>query len=136
VPIRPLVLAPQTKKLPARIQNSFERLAIAECADCRGEWVLHYRRGDRHPCGWPSGSKPLSCGRSRIRSRARGAISSASIAISDDRRTPAVVDNQLGEEWQEYELAGGGTGSEHAESHAAMRIEPALHDSPRPGRWR
>ena len=50
VPIRPLVLAPQTKNVPARIQNARDRIAVPQ----RRERRERARRGaGRRPARWP-----------------------------------------------------------------------------------
>src|SRR5256885_12604639 len=63
VPIKPLVLAPHTKKLPARIQNSRER--AAQNRPPSGERATLGSAGDPGgPPRAPYGSRPTSEGRS------------------------------------------------------------------------
>ena len=40
-----------------------------------------------------------------------------------------MLDNQLRQKWQEYELARCRAGREHSQCQAAVGVEPALYDS-------
>src|ERR1700730_6097264 len=46
----------------------------------------------------------------------------------DDRGSPAMVDNQLRQKRQEYELAGRCAGRKHSQRQAAVGVEPTLND--------
>ena len=129
VPISPLVLSPQMKKVPNSSQKSRERDPSAQRAE-----------GDaRKDCRWSGAGRPRSpsCRRAPARHRAgvpasaaspAATMTSAAQATTEHGGTPAKLLDDHGEQRQEQQLPGRGAGGQHAHHQAALFGEPAVDD--------
>ncbi len=127
---RPLVEAPQTKKVANRIQNTEdleESRSVPSAAAMIGALAGGGAGSGAVPSS-PNGRRPTSLGRSRITISTANGGDAEHDADQPQRDAPAVAFGEGREQRQEGELPGRDARGEDADHEAAARHEPAGGD--------